>query len=239
LMETITIFAIMAIGGLTQGATGFGFGLVSLVLLSLVMDVKDASIMLAIAGFAINASIFLRLKKYFKKERMMPAVVGGVIGAPLGVCFLLNTNQELIRRTLGVVLILVVIQRLVPYLAKKRWHPFYIGIPCGLFSGALSGAFGTGGPPAVAYTASQDLERHRYVVSIQAILGVGAISRIISLGIGGALTEKVIIDSIAGGVFAIIGAAIGVSILKRLSKELLKKLITGLLLVLAFKYIFF
>jgi hypothetical protein len=194
---------------------------------------------LAIAGFAINVSIFFRLRKYFKKERMLPIIAGAIAGAPLGVCFLLNANQELIRLTLGIVLLIVVIQRLMPYLAKRRWHPFYLGIPCGLFAGALSGAFGTGGPPAVAYTASQHFERHRYVASIQAALGVGAISRIISLGIGGALTQKVIIDSLAGGAFAILGAAIGISILKRLPEELLKKLITTLLAVLALKYIFF
>ena len=238
-MGIIAIFTIMAIGGLTQGITGFGFGLIALALLSLFMDIKDASIMLAIAGLAINASIFWRLRKYFKKERMMPAIMGAIIGAPLGVCFLLNANQGFIRRSLGIVLLIVVIQRLIPYMAKRRWHPFYLGIPCGLITGALSGAFGTGGPPAVAYTASQNFERHKYVASIQAILGVGAISRVISLGIGGTFTQEVLINSVTGGIFAIFGAAVGVSILKSLPEKLINKMITVLLVVLTFKYIFF
>ncbi|MDD2478270.1 MAG: sulfite exporter TauE/SafE family protein [Victivallaceae bacterium] len=187
-MEYVIIMFIIILAGIIQGTSGFGFGLVALGLISLLINIKDASIMLAVAGFSINLILLWRLRKYYKTDRMLPVIVSAAIGAPFGVMFLLDCNVEIIRKLLGIILFITLLQRINPCLSGKRWDPFWLGIPAGFLGGALSGAFGTGGPPVVAYTASQDFEKHRYVACVQAVLGIGAISRIIFLSINGAFT---------------------------------------------------
>lgn len=237
--EIYLIIMIIFMAGIVQGASGFGFGLMALASLSFIMDVKEASIILALTSLSINITIFIVQRRHFKKERIMPLIISAIVGAPLGVCFLLNANHELIRKTLGVVLAITVIQRMIPHISKKRWHQYYLGIPCGLAGGALAGAFGTGGPPVVAYMASQDFDRHRYSAAVQAALGVGTISRIISLGIGNAFTETTLTISGTGIIFAMAGAFAGTIIMKKISDSALKKIISALLAVMAFKYLFF
>jgi uncharacterized protein len=225
----------MTIAGVVQGSTGFGFGLVAIALLSLFMEVKDASVMLAIAGFLINVSVLWRLRRYFSLQRMIPILLATIVGVPLGVFFLLYADKQLIRLFLGIIMLVVVIQRLSGRHSTKRWHPYYLGIPCGLLAGAMAGALGIGGPPAVAYTASQDFNRFRYVANVQMVLAVGAVARIISLGVGNAFTCGIIVISVIGGLGAVVGASYGIYLLKRIPDAKLKRIITLLLAIITVK----
>lgn len=238
-MQYFMIMLIIMFAGFVQGASGFGFGLVALGLISLFADIKDTSVMLAIAGFGINLVVLWRLWRYFRKERMMPVIVSAAIGAPFGVLFLLGANETAIKQILGVILLAALIQRLVPHLKGKRWSPWWLGIPAGFLGGALSGAFGTGGPPVVAYTASQNFEKHRYVACVQVALGVGSISRIISLSLSGAFTGKIICMSSFCVFFAVVGACFGLALLKKIPDHFLRIMINILLLLLTVKYCFF
>ncbi|OHD48747.1 MAG: hypothetical protein A2096_15070 [Spirochaetes bacterium GWF1_41_5] len=114
-----------------------------------------------------------------------------------------------------------------------------MGIPVGLFGGALSGAFGAGGPPVVAYTASQDFEKHRYVACVQVVLAIGAASRIIFLGINGAFTGEIVSLSISGVFFAMSEAWGGAILLRKISDNFLRITINALLLFLSVKYCLF
>ena len=111
----------------------------------------------------------------------------------------------------------------------------WLGAPCGLFSGALTGAFGTGGPPAVAYVATQGFDRHRYSASVQLALGVAALLRLPCLAAGGLLTWQILALSAAGGIAAAIGAWLGLHVLKALPEKGLRHVVMAMLLVLAVK----
>lgn len=235
--ETAAILVIMTLAGMVQGAAGFGFGLVAIAVLSLLIDIRDASVMLVLASLSMNIFIFWRLHTHFKRDRVMPMIVSAVLGVPLGVWLLVEADPIVLRRILGAVLILTVVQGLIPALAKRRWHPLYVGVPCGVFSGAFSGAFATGGPPAVAYVASQNFDRFRYSATLQLVLGTSAIARILCLGFSGMFTRRILTLSVSGVACTVLGAWLGLSVLKRLSDKKLKKGILGLLAVLGIKYL--
>ncbi|OHD48748.1 MAG: hypothetical protein A2096_15075 [Spirochaetes bacterium GWF1_41_5] len=96
-MEYILVMLIIMFSGFVQGASGFAFGLVALGLISLIANIKDASVMLAIAGFTTNLTLLWKLKAYYKSDRMLPIIISTAIGAPFGVLFLLNVNEAIIR----------------------------------------------------------------------------------------------------------------------------------------------
>lgn len=147
-------------------------------------------------------------------------------------------SEVLLQRLLGIVLIITVVQNFLPGLGDKRWHPGALGVPCGLFSGALAGAFATGGPPAVAYVSSQDFTRFRYSATLQLTLGTSAVMRILCLGVSGQFTPRILLLSAVGMVCTVTGAWLGLHLLKRFSDETLKKVVLAGLFVLAMKYLF-
>jgi uncharacterized protein len=227
----------MFVSGIVQGAAGFGFGLVSIALMSLVVDVKEASVMLALSALSINVYIFCRLHRWFRFDRVKTMMVCSLLGVPLGVMFLVRADVLWLLRILGVLLLMSAVQNVFPLFARLRWHPIFAGAPSGALTGALAGAFGTGGPPAVAYIAGQNFDKLRFAATMQAVLGISAILRIGCLGFEGLLTQRVLAISAAGIVFAIAGAWIGLRILHRLPERALKTLVAALLALLGFKYL--
>jgi hypothetical protein len=238
ILETAIFLLILFIAGLVQGTSGFGFGLVAVTFLSFVMNIKDASVGLVLVSLSINIFIFWRLRSAFRFERIMPLLISSLAGVPLGVLILIKADENILKRILGLILIIAVIQGLFPRLRRKRWHAWWLGIPCGLFSGALSGAFATGGPPIVAFLSNQNFGRLRYVASVQLVLGVSAIIRFLCLTINNSLNIKLLSLSLIGAVAAVSGAFIGLHILKKINQELFRKIILGILMIMAFMYIF-
>jgi len=233
---TITVaLLVLLVAGLIQGAGGFGFALTALPVLCLMIPLKDASAMLVLTGLSINGFIFWRLRSHFSWERMLPIALGGLAGVPLGVLLLAKADARALQIVLGIVLLMAVGQNLAPGLRNRKWHPLWLGAPCGVFSGALTGAFGTGGPPAVAYVAAQGFDRFRYSASVQLAVGMGGLLRLPCLAVGGLLSWQILAMSAAGGVAAAVGAWVGLHVLKRLPEKALRYVVTAMLLVLAIK----
>jgi len=195
--------------------------------------------MLVLASLSLNLYILFRLRRHFVLERMSWMLAGCIAGVPLGVWLLVRADEALLRRILGIVLLLTVAQRFVPLVKGKRWHPVWVGAPCGLFSGALSGAFATGGPPVVAYVQSQHFDRFRYVASVQLALALSAVVRVGCLGTARLLTWQLMALSALGAVCAVAGSWFGLHILKRLPERALRAVIAVMLLALAGKYLGF
>ena len=142
-LEAAGVLLILALAGTIHGAIGFGSGLVAVGLLSLVINIKDATLILVTTSICLNAYIFLKLRKHFRWSRVWVLYVSTIPGAILGVEVLVNADPHLLELLLGGILLVACVQALIPRLAAKPWHPVYLGIPCGLFAGGLQGALAT------------------------------------------------------------------------------------------------
>ena len=236
LTQIFLIILVLITAGGIQGVSGFGFGLVAVSLLSGVIPLKQASVMLVLASLSMNLYILLRLRAHFSLERMKWMLTASIAGVPLGVWLLVRADESLLKRILGVILLLTVVQGFIPALRRKPWHPVWMGGPCGLFSGALSGAFATGGPPAVAYVQSQQFDRFRYAASVQVPLAIAAAVRLLCLGATGMFTWELLAFSVMGVVCAIAGAWLGLHFLKRLPDKVIRKLVLVMLLLMGIKF---
>ena len=236
-MGTIITALVMGLAAAVQGATGFGFGLVAIALLGNLLSIKTASAVLALASLSMNAMIFWRLRSHFRWEGMAPVLFGVVVGAPLGVLFLARAEARILAPVLGGVLVASAVYGLVPKLAVKPWHPLFLGLPLGVLSGALSGAFGTGGPPLVAFLASRNLPRLRYSASLQVALGASGVIRIAELLRRGLLTKELALQSASGVVFTLAGAWVGLRVLHGMSDRVARRTVSALLLILGLRYL--
>ena len=227
----------MGLAAVVQGATGFGFGLVAIALLGNLLSIKTASAVLALASLSMNALIFWRLRSHFRWEGMGPVLLGVVLGVPLGVLFLAQTEARILAPVLSGVLVLSAVYGLVPKLASRPWHPLFLGLPLGVFSGALSGAFGTGGPPLVAFLASRNLPRLRYSASLQVALGTSGVIRVAELVRRGLLSRELALQSGLGVAFTLAGAWVGLRVLHGMSDRVTRRIVSALLLLLGLRYL--
>lgn len=231
------IVPIFFLGGAVQGTAGFGFGLTSLALLALVIELRDAAVLVVFGALAINGIILLRLGRRFRLERLRAFLALSLLGVPVGVLCLQRLDVSLLYLLLGVLLVFSVAQRLIPAVAGRPWHPLWCGAPLGLLSGLLSGAFGTGGPPAVAYVASQQFPRERYAATLQVIFAISGVIRLLALSRTDLLTAAAVANGLLGALVAVGGALLGMRLLRRLSRRALEQVIYAMLFVFGVRYL--
>ncbi len=235
----MAIIAALFIAALVQGATGFGFGLVGLGILGVLLaEFADASVVLAVPCLALTGSMLWRLRRRVKVDRMTPLIVMSILAMPVGVLALKHARPEGLYVALSLLLAGAVVQQAVPRLAGRRWHPLWLGVPCGIFSGLLSGAFNTGGPPVVAYVTSQRFDRFRHVGVLALVFCLFNVARIINLSAFGLLTWRLVLLGLAAVPAILLGMLIGMRLLTRMSDRILRIIVSVALFLLSVRYFY-
>ncbi|MDA3875325.1 MAG: sulfite exporter TauE/SafE family protein [Kiritimatiellae bacterium] len=231
-VELGVILLVMLLSAVVQGSTGFGFGLVSVGVLTLFLPVQHAAGMNALPALTVNALLLWRLHPHLRWKDLRWIAIATVVATPFGVAGLRLLNPRVMNGILAVVLAAAIVQ---PYLGRpgvvRPWHTFWLGVPMGIFSGLLAGAYGTGGPPAVAYVQSYRYERHRHVVCIQLLLAIAGTIRVISLIAQNALTTEQWLINGLGMLVVPFGVWLGLYLLRRLPGAWLRRVILGMLVL--------
>ncbi|NLZ51792.1 MAG: sulfite exporter TauE/SafE family protein, partial [Thermoanaerobacteraceae bacterium] len=78
------------LGGFVQGATGFGFALVTMSILPLFMDLTDLTIVTILLGLVVNFSIIYSLKGGVNFKVLLTPLITSIIGRQIGTFILLG-----------------------------------------------------------------------------------------------------------------------------------------------------
>jgi len=230
MVEAILItVGVMFIAAVLQGTAGFGFGLVALGLLALVDPIKHAAVINAVPALTVNAFLVWRLREHLRWPSLMPIAVATALATPMGVVILFALDARVMYGLLAAVLLATILRAVMTRGQGRPWHPLWLGGPMGVFSGLLAGAYGSGGPPLVAYIYSRNMPHLQHVVSIQLLLGIAGVIRVGTLVWGQSLTGWQWCLNGIGALAALAGAAIGVALLGRIPEAWLKRLVLAML----------
>src|SRR5947209_5546296 len=103
--------------GFTQGMTGFGFGLVSMSLMPLVIGVKQAAAISTVFSFLATITTFLRHYREYKWRLGLAFLISVCGGVPIGVYFLDRASEGLLLRVLGGIMVLFAFRE---FVVKRR-----------------------------------------------------------------------------------------------------------------------
>ena len=154
-MTVILVSLIIALGGFTQGLTGFGLALVSVPLLSLVVDAKMAVPIAGIFGWLVTFPIVWKMRHSVQYKAGLILVAGSLPASFVGAKLLASLPSQYILITMGIVLILSSLHSMrssKPAFSKTS-VPVTMGT--GFASGVLGASVGEAGPPVIAYTSMQ------------------------------------------------------------------------------------
>ncbi|MFQ5808299.1 MAG: sulfite exporter TauE/SafE family protein [Armatimonadota bacterium] len=212
-VDLMLVPLIMGLAAFVQGATGFGYGLVAMAVLASLLHIKAAVVILAPASFCLCTMLFLRLRSHVAWRDATPVAISVVIGVPAGAAFLVQADPDLLQAILGALLIVSAVYAMLPKLAERPWHPVFLGIPCGVLSGAMGGALGASGPPIIAFVSTQGYGRFRYTGTLQFVFGTMAFVRLVEFFRRGLFTQDLLLQSGLGVVCVLAGALLGVRVL--------------------------
>jgi uncharacterized membrane protein YfcA len=161
------LFALAAVfaAGLVKGLTGFGFSLVAVPVLAVLLGPKTAVPVIVILNALTNVVLFIGCRKLAQPRRIVPMVIAGIAAVPLGMLLLLALDPRILKLIVGCVIMFFAAAFLAgyrhPVRDEKRGY-----VAAGLVSGALNGLISTGGPPVVLFLTNQDLDKRTFRASL-------------------------------------------------------------------------
>src|SRR5215467_4154887 len=113
-LATLTIVVVAAlIAGFTTGLAGFGTGLVASGLWFHALPAPMVPPLVALASVAGQAVGVVTVRKAFDWPRMVPFLIGGAIGIPIGVGALAVVSPFLLKTSVGAFLIVYPLYQLI------------------------------------------------------------------------------------------------------------------------------
>lgn len=94
-----------ALAGFAQGLSGFGFGLVAMSIWAWTIDPKLAAVMAVFGALTGQILTAFTVRRAFNVKQVLPFIMGGLIGIPIGTIILPYLNIYLFKLILGILLV--------------------------------------------------------------------------------------------------------------------------------------
>jgi uncharacterized membrane protein YfcA len=234
-MTTAIVISIIVgtiFGGFVSGIAGFAFGLVALSFWVWQIDPKLLAPMVVFGSFVAQSLSMGVVRHSFDWKRLMPFLVGGALGVPVGVALLDVVNVTIFRLFVGISLIvycslMLFMTDVRPISAGGRWAD---GVS-GLVGGVMGGLAGLTGPAPTLWCTvrgwDKDTQRCIFQTSTLAMQAIA----LVTYGLNGTLTPTV------GKIFVLMFPAIiiptyaGAQLYKRINAVAFRRIVLGLLLL--------
>jgi len=221
-----------------RATIGFGSGLISVALLSLIFPVKEVVpvvLLLDLLGSILLGAYDFHEMQWRELSWLIP---GSIVGLVIGAFVLADTNAQSLTRFLGIFILSYIVYALIARPERMPQVSRAWALPLGIFGGIIGSLYGGGGPPLVAYLQMRHIEKRAFRATFQAIALADNILRAgLYVGLGllnGGLTMVFIILAPA----AAFGLYLGNHLHMRISQKAFLRGTLGLLVVVGIKYLF-
>lgn len=225
-----TALVLLAAGAL-QGFCGFGYSLLAMPLLLLMMPARTAVPALCVTGIALNGILLYRTRRSFDLKGLLPLALAGALFTPVGVWLIREIDPRTAKTVIGAGVALMAVGLLLNFrLGLKR---NMVGMfTAGAASGLLNGFSTFSGPPVVLLLAAVGEERDKTRSCLAGYFLVLGVIGALSYTVMGILTT----ESLPGiGLllpFTALGAILGTQLAVKTDSGRFRRLSLGIMAVL-------
>ena len=188
---TLLALSILFISTLTRSTFGFGDALIAMPLLTLIVEVKIATPVVALVGVTIALTIATGNWRKIDLNTAWRLILASAMGIPVGLLLLTTAPEGIVKGILGLMLIIFGLYSLtqpsIPQLQQQNWAYGF-----GFIAGVLGGAYNTNGPPIVIYGTLRRWSPTRFRATLQGYFLPTITLIAVGHGLGGLWTAQVI-----------------------------------------------
>lgn len=222
-------------GALFQGATGFGYALISMGLMPLIIPVPHGAAICAVNGVAVGIQMVITLRKYVNLRVVAIPVLCCFATINVGLYLLNNYNEFLLRIILASLMMLVtvifVFMRRKKIVIPNRW---YIAMAFGLVTGVSTGMFSIIGPFLMVYYMNVCDEPLELKACLEfSFMSVCLYTAFMHYWIYGTIsieTAPLILSAVSA---ALVASFLGLKIYRKINKDIIAKIFYVLLPIMA------
>jgi len=224
-MVWLSIGLTTTLGGIVQTVTGFGGGVVLMLLLPYYFDMVTAPALSAAINLGLSGALMWKFRRHFEYKLALSPCIAYLICSISVIHIAQRMDMEVLSLAFGVFLVILALYF---FLFSERVHfgaNWRTGLVCGGISGATSGLFGIGGPLMAIYFVSGSKSKESYIANIQGLFTITGIINLLTRISRGIYTLELVPLTLLGFAAIYLGQAIGLKIVKKLNADILRKLI--------------
>ena len=239
-IETAGVIAIaFFLGSLVKGVAGIGPPLVAIPILTLAMDVRDATPMIVAPAAAANIyQIVDTWRARMPFGRLLPIMAGLIAGIYAGALIAVTADPTIMLGVMGGVILGFVMfsfSGVTPRIPEKRRG--LMGFAAGGITALIGGMTGVFGPVLAIYTLSLNLGKDGFVYAMGVLLLLASFSLGVAYASLDALAGWVIWASIFAVVPASVGMYAGSKLRRVISPVVFRNVILSILAIIASKHL--
>ncbi|MCW2639321.1 MAG: hypothetical protein JWP76_1627 [Dactylosporangium sp.] len=209
----LTAFIVVLVAAAVQAATGFGFSLVAVPLLTLATGPRLAIVALALPALLLAVITVVRDRGQVRWRTVAALLTTMVSGMPIGL-FLLHVLDD---RALSLLVAVAVVSCAALVWRNPRLPGGLAPIAvAGLTAGVLSTAAGPSGPPLIAAMQTMGYGPRELRGTLAAVFSLGGVLGIGGFALTGALTGRAVLLGAVAGPAVLLGWWIGNHLFKRI-----------------------
>tara|TARA_R110002095_G_scaffold103660_4_gene90877 strand:- start:1979 stop:2785 length:807 start_codon:yes stop_codon:yes gene_type:complete len=229
------VLSVIFLSAFIQGIIGFGYAIVAMAVLPLVLNFREANLLVAFSIVLPVIWIFWGYRRHSSPKILLGAILGSLVGLPLGLLTFTLIDLDYLVRGTGLVILLIVIDGFfqrppqtvdAPQKASSAWSTF-----AGFCSGFLAGSTSIAGPPIVIYAIRQPWTQDQYKGFIFGFFILISITRIVGLSLMGLASTPVLMTAAVTVPVVILGMTLGKMLGPRINPVLFKRCLLSLLAV--------
>ena len=230
LLVIVAVTGAAFVGFTLAGVTGVGGGIITLPVLIWALGVREA-----IPALAVSQLIAAVARVSFNRKDISWRVVrwfnlGALPAAALGSILFVATPSSVLTRTLGGLILLIVLFRHTPW-GKGTGMTLRWFMPVGAASGFLSGLVGAVGPLLVPFYFGYGLFTSAYVGTSAFNVLAMQVPRLSVYGSDGLLGTRTLSIGVGIGLVAFLGSYVGRTIVGQMSARLFLTMVEGILVL--------
>ena len=162
-LVAVAVFASAAI----QSTTGFGFALLAVPLMAIVIPAQDAVVLCAALSLITATTQAVTERAHGDRPIVARMLIGAVVGAPIGLAVLTIATGRQLRFVLAGVIFAFLVMTVRGVSVHRAGRSVDLG--AGLVAGVLNTSLSTNGPPIVMALHARDLPPDRFRGTIAAV----------------------------------------------------------------------
>ncbi|MCF7858853.1 MAG: sulfite exporter TauE/SafE family protein [Candidatus Cloacimonetes bacterium] len=162
-MEQLIFFGILIFffSAILQGLTGFGFSILAVPLITLLISPKTAVPILLLYSIIINLAVLYNTRNSVSIKNIWPFLLTGVIAMPFGTYLLVALEEAILKILIGVIILIFGFLLLMGF--RKQFTKEKLAmLPIGFLSGILGGSISVSGPPLIIFLSNQNVNKNTF-----------------------------------------------------------------------------
>jgi uncharacterized membrane protein YfcA len=212
LLLIISFVLIITFSSMTQSSMGFGFAMVAMTVLPMMVGIRDANVIVSIASLIPSAYAAWVYRKGLDSNSFASSTIAAVCTLPLGLWALKMVSADLLTRSTGLAILFIAVEGLFHRTSepKELKHTRLWSIIAGACSGVLSGALSIGGPPIVAFATRQSWSPKQFKAFVALFLLIVTTTKVAGMTAVGLVNSQVLWLSLIAIPFCFAGGKLGV-----------------------------